>query len=330
MYYMPNEPQSMNSTSGSRFVQEKLCETKYFEMFFDELKEQVAELMMDNFGHYAVEALFNHCNDEERTILMANLRDDMDTVACHKQGSFSIQAMMDTFTYPETKFIYKAIIQYSLELATDHYGLRVLKDVVEQSQTQVPSQELLAVFMSIVKHTNPLVENQYGNYIVQHLLDVAPREVTDIIKEKMHGKFVRYSKQKFSSNVVEKCLRHSDLEMKAGVANKDWRRIIIKELLNKVGDLISDKYANYCLQTALQTASSDPLLLSEFYQTTKPHLENLVSISTYTYTHIYIFLSFSIHFCVYVCTLYSCNVRCMFILFDLFFFFFLDMVREKM
>ncbi|ETO10775.1 hypothetical protein RFI_26601, partial [Reticulomyxa filosa] len=298
--------------SGSRFVQEKLSETKYFQMFFEELQEHVPELMMDNFGHYAIEALFNHCNDEQRIVLVDNLRESMVTVACHKQGSFSIQAMMDTlsttdqkqyliqglqmdikkiilnhsghyvilrfltrFKYPDTKFIFKAISQYALELATDHYGLRVLKDAVEQGQTQLPSQDLLAVYMSIAKHTNSLVENQYGNYIIQHLLDVAPREVTDTIKEKMHGKFVRYSKQKFSSNVVEKCLKHSSAEVNKGIANKDWRRIIIQELLTKVADLITDKYANYCLQTALETASSDPELLSKFNQATKPHLEHL-------------------------------------------------------
>merc|ERR1712032_929194 len=157
------------------------------------------------------------------------------------------------------------------DLATDHYGLRVMKASVDAG----PVSEMSAVFASIVKHANTLVENQYGNYIVQHLLDLAPQDVTDLIKEKMHGKFVRYSKQKFSSNVVEKCLRHSGNEMKCGIGTKDWTTVIVRELLAKAGDLISDKYGNYCLQTALQVAIEHPTLLQEFDSATKPFLDTL-------------------------------------------------------
>merc|ERR1719319_578590 len=138
-----------------------------------------------------------------------------------------------------------------------------------------PILEMQVGFASIVKHANTLVENQYGNYIIQHLLDLGPREVTDTIKEKMYGKFVRYSKQKFSSNVVEKCLRHSSNELKQCMHTKDWTTIIVRELLTKAGDLISDKYGNYCLQTALQAATEHPCLLQEFASSTKPHLDTL-------------------------------------------------------
>jgi len=294
--------------SGSRFVQEKLSDKQYFGLFFKELKGHVAELMVDNFGHYAIEALFTHCDDHERLVLVSNLSGHMPQVACHKQGSFSIQAMMDTlsteeqiarlvdalnrdvkkiilnhsghyvilrflqrYDWPHSKFIHKSLTQHTLDLATDHYGLRVMKAAVDAG----PVQEMSAVFASIVKHANTLVENQYGNYIIQHLLDLGPKEVTDTVKEKMHGKFVRYSKQKFSSNVVEKCLRHSTNEVKQGIETKDWATIIVRELLTKAGDLISDKYGNYCLQTALQAATDHPTLLQEFQKSTKPHLDTL-------------------------------------------------------
>merc|ERR1719330_437667 len=227
------------SQSGSRFVQEKLKD----HLYFNEMKDHVGDLMMDNFGHYAIEALFSQCTDEQRLHLVQSLAPHIATVACHKQGSFSIQAMMDTlrtqtqiqmlvealsnhvmqiilncsghyvilrflskFGYPYTRFVHRALVGHCYEFSTDHYGLRVMKAAVDAG----PHSQLTNVFNCIVKHTNTLVENQYGNYIVQHLLDVCPPSITNTIKEKMHGKFVRYSKQKFSSNVVEKCLRQSD------------------------------------------------------------------------------------------------------------------------
>lgn len=155
------------SQSGSRFVQEKLVDPVYFSLFFHELKTRVAELMMDNFGHYAIEALFSRCDDEQKLILVMNLAPHIATVACHKQGSFSIQAMIDSlrtqtqiqvlvealskdvasiilncsghyvilrflnrFGYPYTRFIHQAMVTHTLEFATDHYGLRVMKAAI--------------------------------------------------------------------------------------------------------------------------------------------------------------------------------------------------------
>ncbi|ETO35509.1 hypothetical protein RFI_01553 [Reticulomyxa filosa] len=294
---------------GCRLVQEKLRDSNNFNAIYSELCPHLSELMMDNFGHYVVETLFTQASDLKKLEMLKMIEQDIGTVACHKQGSFSIQSLMERITHPEqmeqfvkmlqsdikkiilnnsghfvilrylqrhkypwTRFIHKAIMSYPVEFATDHYGLRVMKSAMDTG----PAEEMIGVYNAIVKHTNELVENQYGNYIVQHLLDIGPRPITDGIKEKMHGKFVRYSKQKFSSNVVEKCLRHSHTESKCENPNpKDWTAIIVRELCSKAEDLISDKYGNYCLQTALQTATANSALLDEFARNCRLHLDNL-------------------------------------------------------
>ncbi|ETO14552.1 hypothetical protein RFI_22816 [Reticulomyxa filosa] len=284
--------------------------------------------MIDNFGHYVVEALFAQASDLKKLEMLKIIEQDIGTVACHKQGSFSIQSLMETFTkseqmdqlmkmlqldikniilsnsghfvilrylqkykFPWTRFIHKAMMNYIVEFATDHYGLRVMKAAIEAG----PAEEMIGVYNAVVKHTNSLVENQYGNYVVQHLLEVAPRVITDGIKEKMHGKFVRYSKQKFSSNVVEKCLRHSLMEMKSDIYNpKDWSTVIVRELCTKAGDLINDKYGNYCLQTALQIATLNTPLLDEFTRCCRPHLDNLVGVFFCSYLIFFFFFFFAI------------------------------------
>eukprot|EP00483_Globobulimina_turgida_P006225 UN06235 len=59
------------------------------------------------------------------------------------------------------------------------------------------------------QHTHSLVCNQYGNYVIQQLLEISPQFVTDTIKEFMLTKYSQYSKHKFASNVVGKCLKHT-------------------------------------------------------------------------------------------------------------------------
>jgi len=292
------------SESGSRFVQTKVNNPRFLKVFFQEMKKRLPELMTDNFGHYAVEALFKHCSSNQRITLLQNLGPNLPNVACHKQGSFSVQSLINAvstrdeisllkeylkrdlpriilscpghyvilrfisrFGWPCASFICDKLATNVVGFATDHYGLRVMKAVFDSVH---PKEQLQKLFESVVEHTNTLAENQYGNYIIQHLLDIAPKDITDDMKLKMMGRYVRYSKQKFSSNVVEHCLKHSSQEHP-----KVWCRRIVEELLTAVKELISDKYGNYCLQTSLKLISNEPELVQLFVSTVKPHLDSL-------------------------------------------------------
>jgi hypothetical protein len=70
-------------------------------------------------------------------------------------------------------------------------------------------------------------------------------EVRETIFARMTGKFAKMSKQKFSSNVVEQCIRRGSGERRA---------LVIKELIVAVNLLIRDRFGNYVLQTALECA----------------------------------------------------------------------------
>lgn len=74
-----------------------------------------------------------------------------------------ILRFVQRYQYPHTKFVLQAIVHHTVDIATDHYGLRVLKAVVEAG----PSQRLHDVFEALTRQTTVLVENQYGNYIMQ-------------------------------------------------------------------------------------------------------------------------------------------------------------------
>jgi len=327
--------QLAKSHSGSRFVQMKL-ENKdpvFFEIFFNEMKEQVPELMVDNFGHFAIEKLIAMCNAEENLILLRQLAPAAVAVSCQKHGSFSVQALIDNiyqasqgnatleqrqvfvlvealrkdivrvithasghfvvlrmlqkFPYQTTKFIDDAILANTLQIGTDHHGLRVVKAVVASRRPP----DLTRLFKQISRITMKLVENQYGNYVVQSVLDVCSLPsttttststtstntddttstemlvaVSNNVKMKMEGKYMRLSKQKFSSNVVEKCLKQSSAH---------WRSIIINELTEQPGvsELLRDRYGNYVLQTALSVATGQQV--QQIMHSISPHLPTL-------------------------------------------------------
>ena len=288
------------SHDGSRFIQERLEARveEEVEIMFTEMLPHIGNLMMDSFGHFAAEKLVRKCSHTQLLRLIEALAPDMSVVACQKHGSFSIQALLDSITTREqvdafvhaitpgivpvilhssghfvvlkflqnfkenSAFILQALEENIVEVGTDHHGLRVVKAVLSQFDARA----LSAIFKEVTRTTTRLVENQYGNYVIQSVLDVAPKSVSTNMKVKMEGKYLRLSKQKFSSNVVERTLRDSSAL---------WRGIIINELTAQpaVGEVLRDRYGNYCLQTALTVA--DDAQVEVLINGITPHLTSL-------------------------------------------------------
>jgi hypothetical protein len=57
-----------------------------------------------------------------------------------------------------------------------------------------------------------LVQDQYGNYVIQHVLERGNPKDKAFVVSKVKGNVLNYSKHKFASNVVEKCILHGSKE----------------------------------------------------------------------------------------------------------------------
>lgn len=75
---------------------------------------------------------------------------------------------------------------------------RVLEHCTEEQKRPVLDQ--------LHKNINELIIDQYGNYVVQHVIEHGADVDRDKIVETIRGDVIRFAKHKFSSNVIEKCL----------------------------------------------------------------------------------------------------------------------------
>lgn len=64
----------------------------------------------------------------------------------------------------------------------------------------------LALARVIVNNIADLIEDAFGNYLIQNVLKIKNEEVNHLIFAYIAGDFIRLSKLKFSSNVIEKCI----------------------------------------------------------------------------------------------------------------------------
>jgi pumilio RNA-binding family len=106
----------------------------------------------------------------------------------------------------------------------------------------------------ILDRLRSLIRDQYGNYVVQHVAEFGKPEERERVLSAVRGNVLAFSRHKFASNVVEKCMRFGDAHQ---------RYDLVAEVIS--GDpgasggegaplraMMTDAYANYVVQTMVK------------------------------------------------------------------------------
>jgi len=165
-------------------------------------------------------------------------------------GNHVIQKCLNHLKSSEAQFIFDAVGEHCVTVGTHRHGCCVLQRCIDHAS----GFQKVDLVRKITAHSFHLVQDPFGNYVVQYILDLNDTNFTTPMCEGFQGKIVELSKQKFSSNVIEKCIRCAEMSAKA---------MMIEELLVNVEDLeqlMRDSYGNYVVQTALEFAPPDMCL----------------------------------------------------------------------
>ncbi|KAK0747651.1 armadillo-type protein [Apiosordaria backusii] len=284
---------------GCRFLQKQLenripAEIK---LIFNEVLPHVHELMVDPFGNYLCQKLLEYCNDDERTALIKNSAANMVPIALNQHGTRALQKMIEhvstevqvqtiidalytdvvtliqdlngnhviqkclnKLNSANSEFIFKAVGEHCVEVGTHRHGCCVLQRCIDHADGHQKSW----LIKCITDNAYQLVQDPFGNYVVQYIIDLNEPTFTEPLVAQFRGHILTLSKHKFSSNVVEKCLR---------CASEGSKDMIVTELLDAGGEIerfLRDSYANYVYQTALDYASNP--MKQRLVDLIRPHL----------------------------------------------------------
>lgn len=295
---------------GSRFIQQKLenCSLEEKESVFKEVLPYTSKLMTDVFGNYVIQKFFEYGSLEQRKQLAGQLAGQILTLSLQmygcrviqkaldvieqeqkiklvheldghvircvrdQNGNHVIQKCIETMPTHQIDFIISSFRGQVAKLSTHPYGCRVIQRVLEHCADDLQSQFIVD---EILESVCSLAQDQYGNYVTQHVLERGKPPERHLIITKLSGNIVQLSQHKFASNVVEKCLEYGD---------SNTLDIIIGEIIGQ-GDgidnlltMVKDQYANYVIQRIIQTCSGDQreMLLGRI----RTHLNSL---KKYTY-----------------------------------------------
>lgn len=288
---------------GCRFLQKKLEEKDpvALETIFTEVYDHITELMTDPFGNYLCQKLLEHCNDDQRLAIIQKVGSDLVEIAKNMHGTRAVQKLIECLSLPkqieivrnalknsvvvliqdlngnhviqrclnrlepnDKQFIYDAVTtgNHCVQVATHRHGCCVLQRCIDHASKP----QKVQLVNEIIRNALPLVQDPYGNYVVQYVLELPFPDLVDRLAASFLGHLKGLSTQKFSSNVIEKCLQ---------VGGDKVKESIIKELLGEDSflDLLQDPFANYVIQTAITVAT--PKLHQKLVDTIRPHSTTL-------------------------------------------------------
>ena len=155
-------------------------------------------------------------------------------------GSFVLMHYATVVPYPNNDIIFDFLNKNIVNISVQSYSCSALQKCIDIGNEQ-QSQKLLE---NISEHSMFLILNQFGNYVIQFVISKNITSINDKILEGFIDNLIFLAKQKYSSNVIEKCFDYCSNKMKERIINQLSDERIIR-------DLLKDMYGNYVLQKTL-------------------------------------------------------------------------------
>lgn len=169
------------------------------------LKGHVVELTLQTYGCRVIQKCIEVMPDEGQNLILEELEGNVARCIQDQNGNHVVQKCVEIIP-DKCEFIILAFSGRVMELATHAYGCRVIQCIMEHCKKQ--EETIFAELLEGVKH---LVKDQYGNYVIQHVLQhSSDYSKVERIYAALKDNFYEYSKHKYASNVMEKLYACSD------------------------------------------------------------------------------------------------------------------------
>ena len=276
---------------GSRDVQNiiKKVNENEVEILISKIKNYFSEITLDKYGNYFSRKLIQICIPSQRIKLLESMENRFVEIANSSYGTHPLQNLIEIINMAEEK---KIVLNYILNnesiLALDSKGTHVLQKFISCTKDEERyelNQNLInlidrliinpfgvCVLIKLVKHTqdrsipkkianyitngDPLsfIQHPYANYAVQILLSNTDLSDCDVIIETIIENYLSLSMQKYSSNVVENCIKFG---------KESTIKIIFKSIIEqeKLESLLNNNYGNFVLEKLIARLNKEEKMI---------------------------------------------------------------------
>ena len=255
------------------------------EILIDKLKYYISDITIDKYGNYFSQKLIQVCVPSQRIKILKNINSRFVEISNNSFGTHPLQTLMEIINMSEEKkIVLSLIIGNELILSLDSKGTHVLQkfisNTIDEEREQLNKNIInlieklivdpfgVCVLIKLVKHTKdksitkrianyvtdngPLsfIQHPYANYAVQILINSTDLSYCENIIETIVNNYLSLSMQKFSSNVVENCIKYGD-----EVSVKKIYKAIIEQ--EKLESLLNNSYGNFVLEKLISRLNKE-------------------------------------------------------------------------
>ena len=278
----------MKIQQSSRILQYYLDNTplEIIHLIFVEIQNELIDLLFDIYANYFCLKIFYFLNNEDKIIYLKNISNNLNNLSINKISTYPIQCIIEKLNNEkEQEIIFNGIINNLMKLCIDVYGTHVIEKIFSSFNYEkyliyisnfilenfvflvnnsnglcIVKKEILLEYKNkndnfkklkklIIENSIILIQNPFGNYALQMAID--NWEINDLqeIFSTFKGRYVFLSIQKYSSNVIERCIEKSE----------EFLTNFIYEISNdnnSIKLLMKNNYGNYVIQTALKVSKN--------------------------------------------------------------------------
>lgn len=283
--------------NGSRFIQLQLEQASKGQLqdMFEQLEQDTIRLSVDVFANYVIQKFFEYGRPSHRRGLAGRmrgailplsmqmygcrvvqkalevidldqqlqfvneLRGHVDKCVKDQNGNHVIQKCIEVLPHDAITFVIDAFVGNVYTFSTHAYGCRVIQRLLGHCQDPFRKEQLLSEIMSRI---SDLILDQFGNYVIQNIIERGPASHRDAIIAHVKGQVCELSRHKFASNVVEKCFAFGSEQDREALVQETCG-----ELPSQKGDsnvslcplilMVKDPFGNYVIQKILSVVNSD-------------------------------------------------------------------------
>jgi pumilio RNA-binding family len=199
------------------------------------LQGQLRTMSLQMYGCRIVQKALETLDDADLVLLVRELHGAV--ASCDPNGNHVIQKCVEVFgtrarqaaamgdhdraqlMSSQMDFVIDAVLANATVLSCHPYGCRVVQRILEHATEP----KTILVLNEVRKSHHRLLDDPYGNFVIQHVLQYGRVQDRDSIVQVVRDSgLLNLARQKFASNVVEKLLKHG---------NGDQRCAIVREML---------------------------------------------------------------------------------------------------
>ena len=212
-------------------------------------KNKFIEISNNSFGTHPIQILIETISTiEEKKIIIDYIIDNEIILSLDSKGTHVLQKLISITKDEERILINENIINNINKLINDPFGVCVLIKLIKYTNDTL-IKEKLAKFIS-ENNTLNFIQHPFANYAVQSLFNqndiIYCKDIIKVIVDN----FYILSMKKFSSNVVENCIKFG---------NENIAKNIYKEIINqeKLCVMLNNTYGNFVIEKLISRLNKE-------------------------------------------------------------------------